>query len=281
MLTTNAETTCEQASIDPSNVYGLDYPPSLVEKLGKIKAATTQPIHILPTQEFADLHLKNTLAHAPDTLLFPFLHGLEGDNYAQILFFKTGAVTSTSASSSMAMETEERERPEVRRAKPPRYRGLLIVGCSDDMEDESDEAALNGREEDDVEGYTSDYSDDMDMDIDSVDSGSEAGDVDGDTSKDAHMHPVAMRTSALPAVAATAPRLAPIILPNQPSQSKTQPHPHPSYTPEVYVHASEPPNAANAGAAHDRHDSAKVAQTYTGRGPWRHKFGTSILSRFQ
>lgn len=245
MLTTPSESVCSQeTTIDCDRVYGLDYASSLLDSLPKLSTSTTPPVYVLSTQVFADLHLKSTVAHAPDKLLFPFLHGLEGDNHAQILFFKTGAVTPSTSSA------EDKDKPEVRRAKPPKYRGLLIVACTDDMQAESGEPRLEENGEDEVDGYSSDYSDDMDMDIDSIDSGSEVGDLDEDPQTDTYMHPVAMRTN-------TASRSAAMGSASVTLQTKAKPHP--SYTPEVYVHATEPPSAATQ--AHERRTSANSSST--------------------
>lgn len=47
--------------------------------------------------QFIELHLRHTLAHPPDNVLFPFLHGLEGDNYAQSTLFASSAFASATA----------------------------------------------------------------------------------------------------------------------------------------------------------------------------------------
>jgi dual specificity MAP kinase phosphatase len=66
-------------------------------------------VHALPISTFAALHLDHILAHPPDHILFPFLHGLEGDNVAQNTFFSGSNV------------------------RVPAYRGLIWVVCEDDL----------------------------------------------------------------------------------------------------------------------------------------------------
>ena len=71
----------------PSNdppTYGLTYPDNYISSLPTAPGARTP---LLPLADFAALHLKHTLAHPPDHVLFPFLHGLEGENQAQNTFF--------------------------------------------------------------------------------------------------------------------------------------------------------------------------------------------------
>ncbi|KAJ7224861.1 hypothetical protein B0H12DRAFT_1149856 [Mycena haematopus] len=70
---------------------------------------------IISGKDFADMHLRHSLAHAPDGVLFPFLHGLEGDNQAQNMFFNANANAR-----------------EGRHARVPRFRGLVWVVAEED-----------------------------------------------------------------------------------------------------------------------------------------------------
>lgn len=67
------------------------------------------PDHALSIAAFSSLHLAQILAHPPDHVLFPFLHGLEGDNTAQNTFFSGSNI------------------------RVPAYRGLIWVVCEDDL----------------------------------------------------------------------------------------------------------------------------------------------------
>ncbi|KAF5374503.1 hypothetical protein D9615_009130 [Tricholomella constricta] len=84
--------------------------------------AATNDTSLLPLARFAHLHLQHILSHPPDSVLFPFLHGLEGDNHAQNTFF-------SSSSSSCSV-------PAKRGPTVPPYRGLVWVVCEDDLDAE-------------------------------------------------------------------------------------------------------------------------------------------------
>jgi dual specificity MAP kinase phosphatase len=115
-------------------VYGLDYTPSLLESLvlvsnpndaPKAPSATRAPesdpaaaknladsdkpeasnqkddgVRLLPAPLFSSFHLNHLVSHPPDHVLFPFLHGLEGENDAQNTFFaNANAVVNAQADS--------------------------------------------------------------------------------------------------------------------------------------------------------------------------------------
>ncbi|KAF4596057.1 tyrosine/serine/threonine protein phosphatase pps1 [Pleurotus pulmonarius] len=114
------------------STHGIDYHPSFLDSLPVLNPPPSQPsfsttpeqvsdnqnvptgkkIRALAAAQFASLHLKHILAHPPDTVLFPFLHGLEGDNEAQNLFFGVDETSETPV---------------------PRYRGLVWVVCEEDL----------------------------------------------------------------------------------------------------------------------------------------------------
>jgi hypothetical protein len=47
-----------------------------------------------PPQLFTSLHIQHFLVHPPDHVLFPFLHGLEGENNVQNTFFANASAGS-------------------------------------------------------------------------------------------------------------------------------------------------------------------------------------------
>ncbi|KAH8822949.1 hypothetical protein DL96DRAFT_1559732 [Flagelloscypha sp. PMI_526] len=88
-------------------------------------AAPAEPIRVINTQDFASLHAEHLLSHAPDSVLFPFLHGIEGDNIAQNTFFRNSA-----GHRKLSVNSEGRFVAAV-----PKYRGLLWVLCDEDLAD--------------------------------------------------------------------------------------------------------------------------------------------------
>ncbi|KAF7337065.1 hypothetical protein MVEN_02143700 [Mycena venus] len=144
---------------------GLTHPPTLLASLPSLNANTNAPpsaakAKVLSAQQFSQMHMRHTLAHAPDGVLFPFLHGLEGDNHAQNTFFN-----ATSG-----------------KRRVPRFRGLVWVVAEEDLdldlgappsyvggvgtpEDEFDEDLESDEEEEESE-----EDDELGMDVD-VDNG--------------------------------------------------------------------------------------------------------------
>ncbi|KAI0649513.1 hypothetical protein C8Q79DRAFT_903881 [Trametes meyenii] len=121
------------ASVDPApTLHGLDYPPSFLDALPALRPRPEphQPIRALTTSQFAELHHAHLTSHAPDSVLFPFLHGLEGDNEQQNSFFASA-------------------RP---KGDVPRFRGLTWVACD---EDEDDVCDVDDLDEDDDDDYSS------------------------------------------------------------------------------------------------------------------------------
>ncbi|VDC07621.1 unnamed protein product [Peniophora sp. CBMAI 1063] len=129
---------------EQQTVHGLVYPNDLLNALPVLlsRPAPHTPIRQLNAEQLASLHLRAQLAHAPDGVLFPFLHGLEGANDAQNSFFQTGFV----------------RQPDGRRgpAKVPRFRGLIFVAAEDEegegeQETESDEDVFEDSEDEEQE----------------------------------------------------------------------------------------------------------------------------------
>ncbi|KIM40666.1 hypothetical protein M413DRAFT_28455 [Hebeloma cylindrosporum] len=139
------------------DVNGLVYPLNFLDSLPVLStspptttATTTLPSkssHAAPTirklspTQFADLHLQHTLAHPPDNVLFPFLHGLEGDNHAQNTFFASSSFASSSGTSFRSASNHVHANTRIT-PKVPNYRGLVWVVCEDDLEQAGDEVSL-------------------------------------------------------------------------------------------------------------------------------------------
>lgn len=117
-----------------------------------------QPIRALDAESFADLHLAHLTSDVPDSVLFPFLHGLEGDNGQQNAFFAAssgldtrggrgagvGAEGGSSAAGAGAGmrgwngcgSASRSHAPNV--VKVPEYRGLLWVACDEEQLDDEE-----------------------------------------------------------------------------------------------------------------------------------------------
>lgn len=121
-------------------VHGISYPDSLLNDL-PVLDAVGEPIRALSVTQFAELHLQHTLAHTPDNVLFPFLHGLEGDNHAQNTFF----ASSSSSSSASAQGHGSSFHPSHHKIAPriPKHRGFVWVVCEDDLEKAGDDITLS------------------------------------------------------------------------------------------------------------------------------------------
>ncbi|KAF8269880.1 hypothetical protein EI94DRAFT_1681278 [Lactarius quietus] len=143
------------ASEDNFN-YGLDYPPDFLSSLPVLlpRPAPHTPIRALSASQFAYIHHASSVSHAPDHVLFPFFHGLEGENEQQKSFFSVTADTTVI---------------------PPRFRGLIWVACEDDdtpsSDDGDDSDVIASDDSDDEHGsdgedVDSSFGLDIDMDID-------------------------------------------------------------------------------------------------------------------
>ncbi|KAF8837479.1 hypothetical protein BDN67DRAFT_198128 [Paxillus ammoniavirescens] len=169
-------------------------------------------IPLLPPHEFARMHLEHVTAHPPDSVLFPFLHGLEGDNEAQSMFF----VAPTDKAVALQSSTGMLQDPSGRIVRPPRYRGLVWVLCDDDLEDGVDGWMNDGEYDTDSDEFSSedgegkgDGGDDvemnsgngqphaLDLDVMDVDSAHDLGPDDTlpPSSHQNYMHPLALRIS--------------------------------------------------------------------------------------
>jgi dual specificity MAP kinase phosphatase len=101
--------------------HGLCYPKDFLSGLEIIqnRPAPHTPIYAITAAQYARLKYAYSLADVDDSVLFPFLHGLEGDNIAQNLFFS---------------HTRGRD-GQTAYATLPRYRGLMSVACPIEDED--------------------------------------------------------------------------------------------------------------------------------------------------
>ncbi|KAF8440487.1 hypothetical protein L210DRAFT_3645628 [Boletus edulis BED1] len=138
---------------------------------------------LLPTTQFARMHLEHLTAHPPDSILFPFLHGLDGDNYAQCMFF------ASPASPDKPVHPAAMIRDSLGRVvRPPRYRGLVWVVCDDNLDAPSSPIP----EETEYDTDSDDFSeDDLDIQMNLLDQDAPM-DVDPTPS---FMHPTTLRIS--------------------------------------------------------------------------------------
>jgi dual specificity MAP kinase phosphatase len=181
---TSPTTTTATTTVSDESLHGLVYPPNFLSSLQVLlpRPPPHQPIRSLSAKQFAQIHLQSLLSHAPDSALFPFLHGLEGDNEAQIQFFSSYGRVS-------------------RRSILPNYRGLIWVACDDEHPEvpQSTDSSPVYSDEDDLDD--DDFSsseiecDDLspqpfEMDIDRPPSSK----LEIDTNSLSHMHPVHHRT---------------------------------------------------------------------------------------
>lgn len=126
--------------------HGLQHDPATLAAL-PVLAAPPRPVRALDAPAFAALHLQHTLAHPPDHVLFPFLHGLEGDNHAQNTFFASSAFAAaagTGAAGAPRAPHPHHYHAHAKRIVPrvPRYRGLVWVVCEEDLERAGDAVTL-------------------------------------------------------------------------------------------------------------------------------------------
>lgn len=112
-----------------SAAHGVVYPQNLLQNVPQ----PSPSVHLLSSNAFEQLHLSHILAHPQDHVLFPFLHGLEGENEAQNSFFATAP---------NAHETHMYTHTQHPRVKIPKYRGLVCVVCEEDLQADGDLVSL-------------------------------------------------------------------------------------------------------------------------------------------
>ncbi|KAH7913498.1 hypothetical protein BJ138DRAFT_1134002 [Hygrophoropsis aurantiaca] len=161
--------------------YGVHYPPSLLDSLPCVSSVNSKPVHLLPVDTFSSLHLAHLVSHPPDSVLFPFMHGLEGSNEPQNHFFSS---PQTQSPGGMVQDHTGRA------VRPPRYRGLVWVLCDDDVPNASVPSSDSDDDDEEEDDYDESDGDDVHAVAMAVDT--ESMDVDEPAHKP-HMHPVAQR----------------------------------------------------------------------------------------
>jgi len=92
-----------------------------------------QPIRAIDSETFADLHLAHLTTDVPDSVLFPFLHGLEGENYQQNSFFAASSGLNLGGNGTGTRgEYASGGGRASNVVKVPRYRGLVWVACDEE-----------------------------------------------------------------------------------------------------------------------------------------------------
>ncbi|KAG9096554.1 tyrosine/serine/threonine protein phosphatase pps1 [Ceratobasidium sp. UAMH 11750] len=138
-------------------VHGLVYPsPAFLTTLpvvGPDRPAPHAPVRALTAAQYADLAHAHSLADPDDSVLFPFLHGVEGANIPQNMFF------ASASGASRTRGSQQLGPPDI-----PRYRGLVTVLCDeyDDTDDEDGSPRLSdssGSDDDDDAWYDQSDSD--------------------------------------------------------------------------------------------------------------------------
>ncbi|TDL25534.1 hypothetical protein BD410DRAFT_819675 [Rickenella mellea] len=175
-------------------LHGLDYPPNFLHNLPVLlpRSAPHSPVRAIDAAQFADIHLAHFTSDVNDSVLFPFLHGLEGNNHAQNTFFAgTGGLSRLDNDAARAGVVSV-----------PRYRGLIWVAC------EEDEAGNTEESDEDDEDYDFDDEDgEEDMQVDSPEPEPELV-PSLDPNEQPHMHPQALRKPSHPISIDTTPNPA-------------------------------------------------------------------------
>ncbi|KAF5371701.1 hypothetical protein D9758_003412 [Tetrapyrgos nigripes] len=202
----------------PDPIHGLSYPQSFLSSL-----PTSSSFPTLSASQFDALHYSHLLSHPPDSVLFPFLHGLEGGNQAQNAFFGTQAYKEYKQNRDVNLTCSGSD---VSHLKPPKYRGMIWVICEEDLDnpdkdlkvifhrppthvayDSDSESYLDDDEEDELLDEDEDEDpelkspEDMDVDVGLNIAVADNGDVEpggdetvmeivGVGSDEKHMHPI-------------------------------------------------------------------------------------------
>jgi dual specificity MAP kinase phosphatase len=126
--------------------HGLVYPDNFINDLKSLPGHSNSSIKLISSAQFSELHLRHVLAHPPDNVLFPFLHGLEGKNQDQYTFFVSG-------NNSVV--------------RPPLFRGLVWVACEDDLDETTRRHLARQQQEVSIDSAGSEeYDDDDELDDD-------------------------------------------------------------------------------------------------------------------
>ncbi|KIM33170.1 hypothetical protein M408DRAFT_325977 [Serendipita vermifera MAFF 305830] len=144
-------------STEPNSTSGLQYPPGFLSSLPILlsRPAPFAPIRALTAAQFAEIHRLHALADEDqlgDSVLFPFLHGIEGNNLSQNTFFANAARGGVPTYSHPLLP------PVNPIAKVPAFRGLVWVRAD---EHDGPVSPPNGKLGRNGNGYDDD--EDMDM----------------------------------------------------------------------------------------------------------------------
>lgn len=129
------------------------FPPGFLAGLPVVGAARPAPyaaVRGLTAAQYAELAQAHSLADPDDSVLFPFLHGVEGDNLPQNMFFASASGASRGRGNHLGP-------PDI-----PRYRGLVTVLCDDDDDEDAPRLTDSSSDDDD------DWYDQSDSDEDSA-----------------------------------------------------------------------------------------------------------------
>lgn len=188
-------------------VHGLAYDDAFLNTLPVLsqRPPPHQPIRTLNAAQFSDIHSRYLTTHPPDSVIFPFLHGLEGNNLAQNAFFANAdnapwkehhnpdpvPITEDGAE---GRATKGRIYPEI-----PRFRGLVWVAASDPTSPSLSPQDISSDDYTDDSSSTQDSEDDLDpCDDYSAMAGMPAnGSVSMDLDDDPHMSLVASLDSQI------------------------------------------------------------------------------------
>lgn len=90
-----------------------------------------QPIRAIDATTFDDLHTAHKTADVPDSVLFPFMHGLEGDNYQQNAFFAASSGLNVAGNGAGVRGEYAGGGRASNVVKVPCYRGVMWVACDE------------------------------------------------------------------------------------------------------------------------------------------------------
>lgn len=165
------------AETEAATTGGLEYPPGFLASLPTLlsRPAPFAPIRALSASQFAEIQQLHALADEDklgDSVLFPFLHGIEGNNVSQNTFF-AGNTRSSSIYGHPLLP------PVNPSCKIPKYRGLIWVRADehdgivryrhephmenwdmddeDEDEDESEDEQLSSHSHDNSDNHNHDH----------------------------------------------------------------------------------------------------------------------------
>ncbi|CAE6429245.1 unnamed protein product [Rhizoctonia solani] len=122
--------------------HGLVYPTGFVGELSVVGVARPAPhtsVRALSAAQYADIAHAHSLADPDDSVLFPYLHGVEGDNQPQNMFF------ASASGASRGRGGQNLGPPDI-----PRYRGLTTILCDEEEEDETRLSDSSSDDDDDA-----------------------------------------------------------------------------------------------------------------------------------